>query len=174
MDTAVLGWMLEKAVKQPLATYMTTKLWEPAGMERDGFWIADGVPGAGRELNGMGFNAVARDYARLGQLMLQKGRAQGRQIVPRDWVELSTASTAIDSPAPLDEPVKLGYGYQWWTLHGTGSYTALGLQGQFIYVDPATETVVVKLSFFPPGADRALEGETLTFLRAVSAWLPRP
>lgn len=174
MDTAVLGWMLERAVKQPIATYMTTKLWEPAGMERNGFWITDGAPGTGRELSGMGFNAVARDYARIGQLMLQKGRAQGRQIVPAEWVALSTASTAIDGPAPPGETIKLGYGYQWWTLHGTGAYTALGLQGQFIYVDPATETVVVKLSYFPPGDNRALEGETLSFLRAASAWTPSP
>ena len=174
MDTAVLGWMLERAVKQPIATYMTTRLWEPAGMERDGYWIADGAPGVGRELNGMGFNAIARDYARIGQLMLQQGRVRNRQIVPREWVELSTASTAIAGPAPPAEGIALGYGYQWWTLHGTGSYTALGLQGQFIYVDPVSETVVVKLSYFPPGDDRALEDETLKFMRAVSAWTPRP
>jgi CubicO group peptidase (beta-lactamase class C family) len=162
MDTAVLGWMLERAVKQPISTYMT-----------DGFWIADGAPGTGRALSGMGFNAVARDYARIGQLMLQKGRLGTAQILPREWVELSTASTAIDMPGPGGKPpIALGYGYQWWTLHGTGSYTALGLQGQFIYVDPATETVVVKLSYFPPGKDAELIGESLAFFRAASAWNP--
>ena len=170
MDTAVLGWMLERAVKQPLATYMSTKLWEPAGMESDGFWIADGGPGQGRELNGMGFNAVARDYARIGQLMLQKGLLQNRQIVPHDWIELSTQSTPIEGPPPPGSTVELGYGYQWWTLHGTGAYTALGLQGQFIYVDPINDTVVVKLSYFPPGKDGPLDDESLTFFRSASAW----
>lgn len=173
MDTAVLGWMLERAVKQPISTYMTEKLWEPAGMESDGFWIADGPPGTGRSLSGMGFNAVARDYARIGQLMLQKGRVGGKQIVPSEWVDLSTASTPIEMPkGAAQPPIALGYGYQWWTLHGTGSYTALGLQGQFIYVDPATDTVVVKLSYFPPGNDAELIDESLTFFRAVSAWSP--
>jgi CubicO group peptidase (beta-lactamase class C family) len=173
MDTAVLGWMLERAVKQPLSTYMTAKLWEPMGAEADGFWMADGPPGVGRALNGMGFNAVARDYARIGQLMLQSGNLHGTQIIPRDWIALSTASTAIDGPKPPGVmPVELGYGYQWWTLHGTGAYTALGLQGQFIYVDPLTETVVVKLSYFPPDDRGALEAESLTFFRAVSAWKP--
>lgn len=173
MDTAVLGWMLEKAVKQPISTYMTTKLWEPLGAEADGFWIADGPPGVGRALNGMGFNAVARDYARIGLMMLQQGKVHGTQIVPRDWITLSTASTAIDGESPPGaDTVPLGYGYQWWTLHGTGAYTALGLQGQFIYVDPVNDTVVVKLSYFPPGDDRALESESLTFFRAVSAWNP--
>jgi len=173
MDTAVLGWMLEKAVKQPLSTYMTAKLWEPLGAESDGFWIADGPPEVGRALNGMGFNAVARDYARLGLLMLQKGRAHGTQIIPRDWVEHSTASTAINGTNPVGKSsIELGYGYQWWTLHGTGAYVALGLQGQFIYIDPVNDTVVVKLSYFPPGDNNALEDESLTFFRAVSAWNP--
>ena len=172
MDTAVLGWMLERAVKQPIATYMTSKLWEPMGAEAEGFWIADGVPGVGRELNGMGFNAIARDYARLGQLMLQKGMLNGRQIIPSSWVELSTASTPIEGPTPPGATIPLGYGYQWWTLHGTGSYVALGLQGQFLYVDPVSETVVVKLSYFPPGPNSAVEDETLNFLRAASAWRP--
>jgi len=173
MDTAVLGWMLERAVKEPLATYMTTKLWEPMGMESDGFFIADGPPGVGRALNGMGFNATLRDYARIGLLMLHHGRAMGKQIVPREWVELSTASTAIDGVNPIGpSPIPLGYGYQWWTLHGTGAYVALGLQGQFIYIDPGTDTVIVKLSYFPPGNNNALETESLTFFRAASAWHP--
>jgi CubicO group peptidase (beta-lactamase class C family) len=165
--------MLEKAVKQPIATYMTTRLWELAGMESDGFWIADGPPAVGSALSGMGFNAVARDYARIGQLMLQKGRARQRQIIPADWVEQSTASVATDGKSPMfktDFPI--GYGLQWWTLHGTGAYMALGLQGQFTYVDPQTETVAVKLSYFPPGDTSALENETFAFLRAASSWNP--
>jgi hypothetical protein len=48
---------------------------------------------------------------------------------------------------------------------------AIGLQGQYIYIDPATDTVAVKLSYFPPGEQEA-ENETLTFLRAVSEWQP--
>jgi primary-amine oxidase len=64
-----------------------------------------------------------------------------------------------------------GYQYQWWTLTDSDAYVALGLQGQYIYVDPATRTVVVKLSHFPPGEQRA-DAETEAFLRAVSRWTP--
>jgi hypothetical protein len=171
MDTAVLGWMLENATGQPLAAYMTTRLWQPAGMESDGFWLADGPPGVGRELSGMGFNAVARDFARLGQLMLQNGRVMNRQIVPGRWVEESTASAAIgESEQGIETDLELGYGYQWWTLHGTGAYTGIGLQGQYIYVDPKAATVVVKLSHYPPGDNSALDHESFTFFRAVSGW----
>jgi len=65
----------------------------------------------------------------------------------------------------------LGYQYQWWTLTDSDAYIAIGLQGQYIYIDPATNTVVVKLSYFPPGEEEA-ENETLAFLAAVSKWRP--
>ncbi len=163
METMVLGWMLEKAVRLPMAAYMGARLWQPMGMEADGFFIADGPPGVGRALNGMGYNAVLRDYARIGLMMLDNGKAMGRQAVPAKWVAESTASVPIPGSRS-----GMGYAYQWWTLPGTPAYLAIGLQGQFIYVDPATRTVVVKLSYFPPGFDG--EPESIAFFRAASAW----
>jgi CubicO group peptidase (beta-lactamase class C family) len=167
----VLGWALERATRQSIAHYMAERLWKPAGMESSGFWILDGTPELGREFNGAGFNAVARDYARLGLIMLQGGKAASKQIIPEAWVKESTAPRET---TPVGPGSRLGYRYQWWTLAGTDAYLALGLQGQFIYVDPATETVVVKLSYFPLDAMDATEEETLDFLAAVSAWNPRP
>jgi len=165
IDTAVLGWLLERVSGgSTLAAYMAQRLWEPLGAEQDGFFIMDGPPGVGREFSGAGFNATLRDYARFGLMMMNGGRANGRQIVPAEWVALSTPPT---DPADGDE----GYGMQWWTF-GKDAYSAIGLQGQYIYVDPKTRTVVVKLSYFPP-ADTAASQETAAFLKAVSAWTPR-
>jgi CubicO group peptidase (beta-lactamase class C family) len=162
----VLGWLLERVSGgSTLAAYMAQRLWEPLGAESDGFFIMDGPPGVGREFNGAGFNATLRDFARFGLMMMNGGRANGRQIVPADWVALSTRPT---------EPVKpgtMGYGLQWWDFDN-GAYSAIGLQGQYIYVDPATTTVVVKLSYFPPAEEAASE-ETAAFLKAVSAWTPQ-
>ena len=171
MDTAVLGLVLEGAVGEPVSTYMTSKLWEPLGAEANGFWLADGPPGVGRSLSGMGYNAILRDYARLGEMMLRNGRAGARQIVSPDWVKLVTTSTAIEDGHGM-VPAEFGYGYQWWTLHGMGTYFALGLQGQFIFVDPASETVIAKLSYWPPGDDRAFLDEAIEFFKAASAWSP--
>jgi len=168
IETSVLGWVLERATKEHIADYMARKLWKPAGMESYGFWILDGSPQVGREFNGAGFNAVARDYARFGLILLHDGKAQSRQIVPEAWVKDATDPRQTEPIAP---GVPLGYRYQWWTLPGTDAYMALGLQGQFIYVDPATDTVIVKLSYFPPGNEEP-EAETIDFLRAVSAWQP--
>jgi CubicO group peptidase (beta-lactamase class C family) len=168
IETCVLGWVLERATKQSITRYMAQHLWMPAGMESYGYWIVDGPADTGREFNGAGFNAVARDYARLGLMMLRNGKARDRQIVPRAWVAQSTASAGTEPVAP---GAPFGYQYQWWTLVGSDAYLALGLQGQFIYIDPSSDTVVVKLSYFPPGNEQATD-ETVAFLRAASRWNP--
>ena len=70
-------------------------------MQSHGFWIADGPPGVGKPINGMGFNATARDYARIGLMMLNGGVANGRRLLPESWVaESTTASAATEPVAP--------------------------------------------------------------------------
>ncbi|WP_206245368.1 serine hydrolase domain-containing protein [Novosphingobium terrae] len=180
LDTSVLGWVLERATKRPLADFTAHDLWQPLGTESHGFWLADGGPGVGRELNGMAYNATLRDFARFGQMMLDQGRFNGRQIVPADWMKQATTMTPNADPGTPPPPASVtnpfarsGYGYQIWKLDDTGAFTALGLQGQFIYVHPATRTVIVKLSFFPeegsPKSDAALE-DTLAYFRTLTAW----
>ena len=167
LDTAVLGWLVERVSGgNSIAGYMTQRLWEPLGAEADGFFIMDGPPGVGREFNGAGFNATLRDYARIGLMMLNNGRANGRQIVSPEWVAASTRPSGGLAGAPGP------YGMQWWMLGNGGAYSAIGLQGQYIFVDPASRTVVVKLSYFPPGNNNASD-ETSAFLAAAAAWTPR-
>lgn len=180
LDTSVLGWILERATKRPLEDFMTQTLWQKLGTESYGFWLADGAPGTGRALNGMGYNATLRDFARFGQMLLDQGKFNGQQIVPADWVRQATTLTdnadagSPPVPASVTDPfARSGYGFQIWRLDDTGAFMALGLQGQFIYVHPATRTVVVKLSFFPeegsPAGDRALT-DTLAYLGQLTRW----
>jgi CubicO group peptidase (beta-lactamase class C family) len=172
VDAALIGLVVERAARRPISEYMSERLWKPAGMESYGFYLLDGPPGEGREFTGGGFNAVLRDYGRIGLMMLQKGMANRRQLLPADWVAESTAPT----PKPAGrEADGLGYAYLWWTLNGTQAYTALGGEGQFIFVDPATQTVIVKLSHAPVGpAGAAVTAETLEFFKAASRWQPKP
>jgi len=165
IDTAVLGWLIERVTRGSVAAYTARCLWEPLGAESDGFYIMDGPPGVGREFSGAGFNATLRDFARFGQMMLDGGVAGGRRIVSAEWVRQST------QPTGPEDGQRGGYGLQWWT-RGGGSYSAIGLQGQYVFVDPSTRTVVVKLSYFPPGDTSQADGETMAFLRAASAWKP--
>lgn len=166
IDTAVLGWLIERVTQGSVAAYTARCLWEPLGAESDAFYIMDGPPGVGREFSGAGFNATLRDFARFGQMVLNGGVANGRRIVSADWIHESTR--------PSGDPGGQGggYGLQWWILGTTGAFAAIGLQGQYIYIDPTTRTVVVKLSYFPPGDNSALDAETQVFLRAVSVWKP--
>jgi CubicO group peptidase (beta-lactamase class C family) len=164
LDTAVLGWLIERVSGgSTVAAYTAQRLWEPLGAEANGFYIMDGPPGAGREFSGAGFNATLRDFARIGQMVLNGGEANGHRIVSSQWLTESTRPTG--GPGP-------GYGYQWWMGQRPGSFQALGLQGQYIYIDPASRTVIVKLSYFPPG-EMAADKETGAFLTAASQWSPR-
>ena len=164
LDTAVLGWLLERVSGgSTVADYTAQRLWEPLGAEANGFYIMDGAPGAGREFSGAGFNATLRDFARIGQMVLNGGQANGHQIVSQQWLAESTRPTG--GPGP-------GYGFQWWMGQRPGSFQALGLQGQYIYIDPPSRTVIVKLSYFPPG-DMTADSETAAFLASASAWSPR-
>lgn len=169
VETAVLGLVLERATDRPLSQFMADRWWKPAGMQSYGFWIADGPPGVGRAINGMGFNAVARDYARFGLMMLHGGKANGRQLVSSSWV--TEATSATPATEPVGPGAARGYQYQWWTLTSSPAYLAVGLQGQYVLVDPATRTVIVKLSYFPPGAQTP-DAETESFMRAASQWQP--
>jgi len=162
LDTAVLGWLVERVAGTNVANYMAQKLWEPLGTEAPGFFIMDGAPGIGREFTGAGFNATARDYARLGLMWLHDGRGPTGQIVPAAWVQEATRPSAPEGPTG-------GYGLQFWTAANSDAFYALGLQGQYIYVDQKADTVVVKMSYFPPGDDKAAP-ETLAFMAAASAW----
>jgi len=164
LDTAVLGWLLERVTGENVSSYMARRIWEPLGAEADGFFIMDGPPGVGREFTGAGFNAVLRDFARFGQMVLNGGEANGHRIVSSAWLKEATTSTF-----PVNGP--LGYGYQWWTFANSAAFAALGLQGQYIFVDPSTRTVIVKVSYFPP-ADNSAARETAAFLMAASAWTP--
>jgi CubicO group peptidase (beta-lactamase class C family) len=171
VDAALIGSIIERASKRSISQYMSERLWKPAGMESYAFYVLDGPPGEGREFTGGGFNAVLRDYGRIGLMMLQNGVANRRQLLPSSWVAESTTPPAQASGRPEQG---LGYAYFWWTLDGSKAYTALGGEGQYLFVDPQTQTVIVKLSHAPVGpAGRQVSAEALAFLKAASSWRPQ-
>lgn len=167
LDTSILGCVLAKATGTTVANYMTEKLWLPAGMEFPGYWIMDGPEPVGDEFYGAGFNASLRDLGRFGLMMLNDGVANGRQVVPSDWVQ---ASTVPDEGFELTEPGSpFGYQYQWWTLADSNAYSAIGLFNQFIYVDPDRDVVIVKLSY--PDSPLGWEEPNIEFFKQVSSQL---
>lgn len=136
----LIGMILERATGMPVSLYMEEKLWKPMGMEADGSWSLDSTK-SGFEKMESGVNARARDFARFGMLFAKEGNWGGEQLISRGWVEESTrADTSMD---PSQD-----YQYFWWvnTFNGeTSHFSARGKYGQYIYVAPENDLVIVRL-----------------------------
>ena len=144
MDTQVLGMVLVAATGRSLSAYAEENLWQPLGMEKDAYWITDDD---GMEMAAGGLQMTARDYAKLGQLYLDKGEWRGVQVVPAEWVHDSVTPDAPHVMPDADPEYPFGYGYQWWIPAGDeGEFGAIGVYNQFIYVNPSRNVVIVKLS----------------------------
>lgn len=140
-DTQLLGLIVEKATGKSLATYASEKLWQPLGAAHDALWSVD-QPG-GHEKAYCCFNSNARDFARLGQLMLDSGMINSQPVIDRSYFEASIKPNMIadETGTPCNY-----YGYQWWMLPGdTQIYYARGILGQYIICIPAKNIVVVRL-----------------------------
>lgn len=137
-DVQMLGFVLEAAVGEKVSAYLSRKLWKPLGMESPALWALD-RPG-GIEKTFCCISARARDFARFGRLYLDGGRWNGEQLVPAGWASRSV----LPGVRTLD-----GYTHQhlWWTPEGgKGDFYAYGHNGQYVYVNPAARTVIVKFS----------------------------
>jgi CubicO group peptidase (beta-lactamase class C family) len=140
VETNVLGLVLRKAVGEPVADYARDRLWQKLGAEADASWIIDA---SGQETTYCCFNAVLRDYARLGLMLAHDGAWNGQQIVPKDWVIAMTTPEA-EFLTPRLSPRALGYGYQTWLFPVPWrQFALLGVRGQVIYVDPPSKLVLV-------------------------------
>ena len=141
-ETNLVGILLEQATGKNLSTLLQEKIWQPAGMERQATWL---LSKTGQEISGCCLQASARDYARFGQFILEGARVKGQSLLPDDWLAKATTHQAdIGLPGR-------GYGYQWWT-YDNGSFTARGIFGQGIFIDPQRQLVIVSLSNWAGGA----------------------
>lgn len=141
-ETNLVGTLVQQATQKPLATYLAEKVWGPAGMEQQATWI---VSKTGQEIGGCCVQASARDYARLGQFILEGAKVGSESIVPDGWLaEATTKHADIGLPGR-------GYGYQWWT-YDDGSYAARGIFGQGIFIDPQRKLVIVSNANWAGGA----------------------
>ncbi|TAG87584.1 MAG: class C beta-lactamase-related serine hydrolase [Bacteroidetes bacterium] len=137
-NTQLLGLVLERALNgKTITQYLQDKLWTPLGMEYDASWSID------RKKNGLEktfccLNARARDFAKIGRLYKNKGNWNGKQIVSQKWVEESTKSDTTNGSSN-------NYQYQWWLPTPNEDFMAEGILGQFIYVNPAKNLIIVRL-----------------------------
>jgi CubicO group peptidase (beta-lactamase class C family) len=133
----LLGMVVERATGMSVSEYVSTRLWEPLGAEADASWSLDSER-AGFEKMESGFNATPVDYARFGLMYLHSGEWAGTQIVPEGWVAESTGTDADTDPSGF-------YQYFWWIdAERPERFYALGNFGQYIYVAPDADVVIVR------------------------------
>ncbi|MEO8113213.1 MAG: serine hydrolase, partial [Phenylobacterium sp.] len=144
----------------PLAQYASEKIWKPYGMEQDAIWMVDL---ADHERGGCCISMTLRDYGRVGQFILDGGKASGKQVVPAWWTaEATKVQIANGQPAPA------GYGYFWW-IRPIGSYDASGIFGQSITTFRDDRLIIVLNSAWPTAVGRELSAARAAFLLGVRA-----
>jgi len=136
-QSALLGTMLVQRTGGNLTSYLQDKIWIPMGAESKSYWIKnllgeEGVQGQ--------FAANLHDYARLGYLVMNQGRMNGKDIVPAEWIKKMT-ELRRDKPQPPNPPY---YGLHTWIPQSAGGRSMfMGVGGQNIFIDPIARVVIV-------------------------------
>ena len=172
-DTIALGWLVAEVSGMTLSDYASMALWQPLGMEANASWMVDGLGEGATEISFTGLSARLRDYGRFGLLMAQDGIWEGERLLPEGWVRQATVPSKPQVMAGrLYSGYPLGYQYQWWSLPwGDGVFTAQGVNGQFVYVDPQSDLVVVQTAVWHDWWDDDAEEEFYALCRSLAAVL---
>ena len=156
VDTQMLGMIIKKVTGKKVADYFSQNVWQVVGAKYPATWNVDRI--GGTEKTFCCFNASAIDYGRIGMLFLNGGYAGPNKVIDNNWLKrMTTPVTTLDRD--------WGYGAQVWHPYPNTSL-ALGLHGQFIFINPATRTVIVKLSDNPTDSDH--EADTAKALLEIS------
>lgn len=137
-DTQVLGLMLRKVYKKSLTAILSKELWLPLESTQDVLWSVDKN---GIEKAFCCMSATARDFARLGQLYIQKGNWGGEQLIDSTYIEESVSGNIYEKGTANF------YGYQWWLLPDEKEevFYMRGIHGQYVICFPKRNIVVVRL-----------------------------
>ena len=149
INTQLLAIILQRATGMPVSEYLQEKIWKPLGMEYPATWSLSNKESDGIEKAFCCLNARTVDFAKFGRLYLNRGNWNGKQIIPESWINQSLHSSK-------DSGQRLTYHYNWGIgPKKYGSFYAVGLYGQFIYVYPEKNVIIVRfgkadLNYNPP------------------------
>ena len=167
-NAEVLAWIIKRASGQSMADLLSSMIWQKLGAESDAYFMVDSI---GTESGGGGLNATLRDLTRFGEMIRNKGRFNGQQVIPAE------AIADIEKGGDKAQFVKAGYvplkgwSYRdmWWMTHNEhDAFIARGIHGQAIYIDPKAETVIVRYASHPVAANAANDPVTLPAFMAVA------
>ena len=167
-NAEVLAWIVKRASGLSMADLLSQQIWQKLGAENDAYFMVDSI---GTESGGGGLSTTLRDLARFGEMIRNKGRFNGQQIIPAEAV------ADIEKGGDPQKFVKAGYkllqgwSYRnmWWiTGNDNGAFMARGIYGQSIYIDPKAEMVIVRYASHPFAANAANDPVTLPAFAAVA------
>ncbi|MGF6835106.1 CubicO group peptidase (beta-lactamase class C family) [Paenarthrobacter sp. TE4293] len=164
-NTDVLAWVIERVTGLRYSEALSTYLWSKLDADQDATITVDS---AGFGFANGGVSCTARDLARVGRLMLDDGEGPGGRVVSAEWVRSilngGDREAMADSSFTAIHP-RGSYTRQWWcTGNERGNVTGVGIYGQYLWIDPGTDTVIVKMSTWPePDSEHlhALQNELL-------------
>lgn len=168
-NSDMLGWIIERAAGESVASLLSRHIWQPMGMMQDGYITVDGF-GAARTAGGLCMSLG--DLARFGEMMRNMGAFHGRRIVPERWISDilhngDPRAWAEGDLAPLFPQGR--YRSKWYVADpSSNALCAIGIHGQWIYVDRAAGMTAVKQSSQPIPADDAMDHLTLALFRAIA------
>ena len=153
VNTDVLAWILRKTTGRTISDLVSEMIWKPIGAEQDAHFLIDPL---GAEVASAGLNVSLRDFARLGLMLSQGGKINGRQVVSKAAIdEIVKGGDKAGFAKVAPQPTRPGWSYrsQFWMTHNeNGGYWTLGVGGQRMYIDPKSQLVVAKFSSHPvPG-----------------------
>ena len=155
INTDVLGWLIERASNQRFVEFMRDAVWSKLGAEHD---AQISVDYKGSAVANGGFVITLRDLARFSQMVLDDGYYNGQQIVPSGWIDDIRFNGANSAWKPTSYAKIWPDGFyrnQWYvTKDDQGSFFAVGVNGQHIWINPKTRVIIVKFSSLPVSADK--------------------
>lgn len=166
IETEVLGFIMERVSGKRLPEIISETLWAPMGAEEDANITIDAI---GNSTASGGISATLRDYARFAKLMLDNGKANGKQLIPEWWIEdIRTGPHGLFSEE-AKEVFKNGcYRNQFWIEDKQKTtFACLGVFGQTVYVSPEYNMVAVKLSTWPEFLNREFHRDTILAFHAI-------
>ncbi len=175
--TDVVNWVTNRVNNQSFEEALYEKIWSKIGTEGETYVLLDNNATL---VAGGGLNATPYNLARFAMMMLNDGKFNGRQVVPSSVIEKLAKGGSIkafDNGPESDDVVhakgEWSYRGQWWVKHTKGmeAFTAIGIHGQWIYIDPNHDVAIVKLSSMPPSKDEYLDSYNLEAFYAIVRYL---
>ena len=131
--------MLENATGESISYYLQEKIWKQIGMEYSATFSIDSKENKFEHVAD-GLNATAIDFAKIGLLLLKNGEWNQKQVIPIEWINESFSFTESSET----DRTGLNYKYLWWIKRKNGDFHAAGHFGQYIFVSPRSNTVIVR------------------------------